>query len=75
VAEAASSGTPRELLTALRGRIAAAIDDPETPARDLASLTRRMQEVCRDIAAIDAEEFEKAKVSMVGDSAFNPETL
>jgi hypothetical protein len=63
------------LLVALRSRVASAIDDPETPARDLASLTRRMQEVCRDIAAIDAEEFEKSKMVITGDGAFNPETL
>jgi hypothetical protein len=75
VAEAAASGTPRELLVALRARIAGALDDPDTPSKDLSSLSRRMQEVCRDIAAIDAEEFERAKVAITGDGAFNPETI
>ena len=75
VAEAAASGTPRELLVALRARIAAALDDPETPPRDLSSLSRRMQEVCRDIAAIDAAEFEAAKAVITGDGSFDPETI
>ena len=54
VTEAASDGTTRELLVAMRGRIAKAVEDPNTPARDLAALTKRLMEVARDIEAIDA---------------------
>lgn len=54
ITEAADSGTTRELLAAMRGRIARAVEDPNTPARDLAALTKRLVEVVRDIEAIDA---------------------
>lgn len=54
VSEAAENGTTRELLVAMRNRIATAVENPNTPARDLASLTKRLTEVVRDIEAIDA---------------------
>lgn len=54
VTQAASSGTTRDLLVAMRARIAMAVEDPNTPARDLAALTKRLVEVVRDIEAIDA---------------------
>ena len=54
ITEAADSGTTRELLAAMRARIATAVEDPNTPARDLAALTKRLVEVVRDIEAIDA---------------------
>ncbi|AYF29299.1 hypothetical protein CSH63_17870 [Micromonospora tulbaghiae] len=54
VTEAADSGTTRELLVAMRARIATAVEDANTPARDLAALTKRLVEVVRDIEAIDA---------------------
>jgi ribosome-binding protein aMBF1 (putative translation factor) len=56
VTEAADKGTTRELLVAMRARIATAVEDPNTPARDLAALTKRLVEVVRDIEAIDARE-------------------
>ncbi len=56
VTEAADSGSTRELLVAMRARIAKAVEDPNTPARDLASLTKRLVEVVRDIEAIDARD-------------------
>jgi ribosome-binding protein aMBF1 (putative translation factor) len=54
ITEAADSGTTRELLVAMRARIAKAVEDANTPARDLAALTKRLVEVVRDIEAIDA---------------------
>lgn len=56
VAEAAQKGTPRELLVAMRDRIATAVANENTPARDLAALTRRLLEVVRDIEQLDARE-------------------
>jgi hypothetical protein len=56
IATAASSGTPRDLLVALRATIARACDDPDTPARDLAALSRRLMDIAKEIQAIDAEE-------------------
>lgn len=50
---AADTGTRRDLLVATRKRLASACDDPNTPARDLAALTRRLLEVSKEIEAID----------------------
>ena len=58
ITEAADKGTTRELLVAMRARIAKAVEDPNTPARDLAALTKRLVEVVRDIEAIDARHAE-----------------
>ena len=60
VTEAAAGGTTRELLTATRDRIALAVEDKNTAARDLASLTKRLMEVVRDIEAIDARDNQEA---------------
>ena len=56
VAEASEIGTPREELVALRARIAKAIDAPDIRGADLASLSRRLLEIRKDIEAIDARE-------------------
>lgn len=58
VTEAAKSGTSRELLSAMRDRIARDVEDLNTPARDLAALTKRLMEVVRDIEACDLREAE-----------------
>ena len=60
VTQAAAGGDTRELLVAMRARIAVAVEDPNTPARDLAALTKRLAEVVRDIAAIDAASEQEA---------------
>lgn len=76
VAGAANGGTQRELLVALRARIAKTIDDPKTPPRDLAALSRRMQELVRDIEAIDARAREdSADGGRVADEPFDAEAL
>jgi hypothetical protein len=56
VTEAAACGTHLELLAALRDRVAAAVADPNCPPRDLAALTRRLQEIAKEIAVLDAAE-------------------
>ncbi|MCX5119226.1 hypothetical protein OG992_18735 [Micromonospora sp. NBC_00362] len=72
VTEAADKGTTRELLVAMRSRIAKAVEDPNTPARDLAALTKRLTEVVRDIEAIDAREGQEAeRGGPVSDEAFD----
>ena len=76
VTQAAASGSTRELLTAMRARIAKAVEDPNTPARDLASLTKRLVEVVRDIEAIDArEEQEAAQNGPAEDEAFDASAI
>ena len=56
VTEAATSGTKRELLVAMRDRLAKDVENANTPARDLAALSKRLLEVVNDIEAIDARE-------------------
>lgn len=53
VAQAAKSGTQRELLAAMRDRIADAVSKPDCPYRDLASLTKRLGDIAKEIEAID----------------------
>lgn len=59
VVEAAESGSRREELVAMRRRIARALDDPNTSARDLAALSRRQIEISKEIEAIDLREAEE----------------
>ena len=49
VAEAAKSGDHRALLVAMRDRVALAVQDPKCPPRDLAALTRRLNEIAKDL--------------------------
>lgn len=78
VTEAADTGSTRELLVAMRARIAKAVEDPNTPARDLAALTKRLVEVVRDIEAIDArdvQDSERARRESVTDDRFDPAAI
>ena len=77
VTEAAASGTTRELLVAMRSRIASAVEDPTTPARDLAALTKRLVEVVRDIEAIDARVKQEASqdASSTPDAVFDASAI
>lgn len=76
VTQAAADGTTRELLVATRTRIATAVENPNTPARDLAALTKRLFEVVRDIEAIDARAEQEANASAdVGDAPFDASAI
>ena len=55
VAEAAASGDHRALLVAMRDRIARAVSNADCPPRDLAALTRRLQDIAKEIAALDSQ--------------------
>jgi hypothetical protein len=69
VKAAAESGVRRDLLVALRARIAADVDNANTPARDLAALSRRLLEIAKEIEAIDAQD----KGDEVADAADTPD--
>lgn len=76
VTAAAEKGTHRELLVAMRARVAQAVENQNTPARDLAALTRRLHEIARDIEAIDARAEQEAEDGgNVPDEAFDSEAL
>lgn len=55
VRDAASRLDRRAMLVASLDSIAVKIDDPETPARDLAALTRRLVDISGQIEAIDLQ--------------------
>jgi hypothetical protein len=69
VKSAAESGDRRALLTALRSRLAADIDNPNTPPRDLAALSRRLLEIARDLEMLAAAE----KADDIGEAAATPD--
>lgn len=69
VKAAAESGDRRALLTAVRSRLASDIDNPATPPRDLAALTRRLLEVARDLEMLTAAE----KADDIGEAAATPD--
>lgn len=55
VTKAAAEGSRLDLLVAMRSRVASAVENPETPPRDLAALTRRLLEIANEIATIEAQ--------------------
>lgn len=72
ILSAADTGTSRDLLVAMRNRIARTMDEPNCPARDQASLSRRLLEIRKEIEAIDAAaEQEAAESGEVADEAFD----
>lgn len=73
VTEAASNGSPRELLAAMRDRVARDVESPNTPARDLAALTRRLLEITREIELIDSKEADDELD--VGDERFDASAI
>lgn len=76
IVEAAGSGSARDLLVAMRNRIAKTLDEPNCPARDQASLSRRLLEIRREIEAIDvAVAQEAAERADVADEEFDTEAL
>ena len=77
ITQAASDGTHRELLVAMRDRIAKAVEDPSCPPRDLASLSRRLHELSKDIEQHDAIEAEEVAAGggQVTDEAFDASAI
>lgn len=66
--KAAAAGSYRELLVALRDNIAGQIDEG-IQARDLASLSRRLLEISKEIEAIDAAD----NGDDIGEAAVTPD--
>ena len=61
IVEAAEAGDQRELLVAMRRRVAETVQNPNCPPRDLAALSRRLQEISREIEAIDVKVRQEAE--------------
>lgn len=66
--KAAAAKSRRDLLVALRDKIAGDLDDG-VPARELASLSKRLVDIAEEIAQIDADK----KGDDVGDAAATPD--
>ena len=76
VTQAAKDGDQKELLVAMRDRVAKTVEDPDTPARDLAALTRRLMEISKEIRGLEMQEAEDGSVVEPGeDEPFDPETV
>lgn len=53
ITQAAADGDHLALLRAMRARLAEAVEDPTCPPRDLAALTRRLDDVAKQIKAAE----------------------
>ena len=71
VTAAAKEGTRRDLLVALRARIAKTVEDDATPPRDLAALSKRLTDISKEIEALDAQVEEGASGVEVEDGEFD----
>lgn len=76
IAQAAKTGTPRELLVSARDVVAARLDNPATPAHTIASLTKRLFELVHDIEQLDARaEQEAENAESVADGDFDASAI
>lgn len=72
ILQSAESGSRLDELQAMRRRLAAALDDMNTPARDLAALSRRQLEIGREIEAIQiAEDEDRSVIATDDDEAWD----
>jgi hypothetical protein len=71
VAQAAESGDRLGLLVAMRDRIAKTISDPDCPPRDLSSLSRRLQEIAKEIDQLGLTCGSGSVISETGDEPFD----
>lgn len=77
VAEAAKDGTARELLAAMRDRIAETVSRADCPPRELGVLTKRLQDIVKDIATLDAVSRDKKSTNTgsVGTNTYDPSAI
>lgn len=67
LSEAITEGTRLDELRAIRRLLVSHMEHHETLARDLASLTRQMREISKEIETLEAQERERAKDSSGSD--------
>lgn len=76
VADAAATGDQRALLEAMRDRIARAVTDETCPPRDLAALTKRLDDIAEKLKALELQEAEEAQDGgPTADEAWDEEAL
>jgi hypothetical protein len=72
VTQAASEDTHRELLAALRDRVAAAVQSPSCPPVALAALSRQLTSLAQELSVLDARvEDEVGEAARVPDEAWD----
>jgi hypothetical protein len=75
VAQAAATGSHRDLLVAMRERIAKTVSDPDCPPRDLAALTRRLQDIAKEIETIDLRAKQSSEEDDADDDAWDSSAI
>lgn len=70
VASAVTDGSARDVNLAMQDRIAKAIDAADIRGADLAALSRRLIELRKELAALDAQAKEAAEDESVDDAAW-----
>ena len=70
VASAVTDGSARDVNLAMQDRIAKAIDAADIRGADLAALSRRLIELRKELAALDAQAKEAAEDEFVDDAAW-----
>lgn len=70
VSSAVLEGSQRDVNLAMQDRIAKAIDDPDIRGADLAALSRRLHELRKELASLDAQAQEAAADEPVDDAAW-----
>ena len=70
VASAVTDGSARDVNLAMQDRIAKAIDAADIRGADLAALSRRLIELRKELAALDAQAKEAAEDESVSDAAW-----
>jgi hypothetical protein len=72
VVQAAADGSQRDLLAALRDRVAAAVQSPTCPPIALAALSRQLTSLAKELSVLDARvEDEIADAAQVPDEAWD----
>lgn len=76
IIEAIEDGDRLAELEATHRRIGKAVQDESTPARDLASLTRRQMEISKEIESLRRQRAEEAREGAVsGDEQWSEEAI
>lgn len=75
ILQAAEQGDRLEELRSMRRRIAVALDDPNTPARDLAALSRRQIELGKEIDVLERAAQEEGERGAAPDEAFDAKAI
>ncbi len=75
ITKAADEGTRHDYLVALRARLSKALDNPDTPPRDLAALMRRAEQIDGEIRSIETATRDEDGEVDTPDAAWSSEAL